>query len=44
MPCFHIVVMMADINITQEIFTIDMLTAFKAVRVINNLKAHPKQK
>ena len=36
--------MIADTHISLEIFAIDMLTAFKAVRVFNNLKAHPKQK
>ena len=37
-------VIIADTRISLEIFTIDTLTAFKAVRVFNNLKAHPKQK
>ena len=40
----RIAVIIADTRISLEIFAIDMLTAFKAVRVFNNLKAHPKQK
>ena len=40
----HIVVMITNIHISLEIFAIDMFTAYKAVRVLINLKADPKQK
>ena len=36
--------MITNIHISLEIFAIDMLTAYKAVRVLINLKADPKQK